>query len=88
MYRHYLAKASAPAATRQYLSVGQSRVYALENPVGDAFGGPAYGQRNMPLVAIAAAAGSFATGLAAITAGATGFAAVAAGAMMVGGAPV
>ncbi len=82
MHKHFLA----PAGGRHYLTVGQSRIYALDNPVGDAFGGPAFGQRNMPVVAIAMAAGSFAAGATAIAAGATGFAAVAAGAMMVGGA--
>jgi len=55
---------------KTYLSVAMSRAYSMDNPVGDPFGGPAYGEKNGPVAAIAlpmltmagtyAAAGSFA----------------------------
>lgn len=38
---------------KTYLSREMSRVYAMDNPVGDPFGGPAYGEKNGPAVAIA-----------------------------------
>lgn len=57
---------------KTYLSVAVSRAWSAEMPVGDPLGGPAYGERNMPLVAVVAAigaAGTIATvGLAAMTA--------------------
>lgn len=37
---------------KTYLSREMSRVYAMDNPVGDPFGGPAYGEKNGPAVAI------------------------------------
>jgi hypothetical protein len=65
----------------------QSRALAAEYPVGDAFDGPAYGKKAMPLVAIVAAVGSFIAGAGIATAaGATMGAMIAGGAMMVGAA--
>lgn len=37
---------------KTYLSREMSRVYAMDNPVGDPFGGPAYGEKNGPAVAL------------------------------------
>jgi hypothetical protein len=64
-----------------HLSVSQSRRLAVEMPVGDPFDGPLFGKKTMPVVAIAAAAASFATGVGMMTAaGAT------LGSMVIGGA--
>lgn len=41
---------------KTYMSVAVSRAMSVEYPVGDPFGGPAFGERNMPVVAIAAGA--------------------------------
>lgn len=61
---------------KTHLSVAMSRAYSMDNPVGDPFGGPAYGEKNGPAVAImlpvftmsatftAMAAGSIMAGLA------------------------
>lgn len=71
---------------RLYLDAGTYRI-AAEHPVGDPFGGPAYGQKAMPVAAIAVAATSFIAGATIATAaGATVAAMVAGGAMMVGAA--
>lgn len=43
---------------KTYLSLSVSRAWSAEVPVGDPCGGPAYGERNMPLVAVVAAAAS------------------------------
>lgn len=69
-----------------YLSVEQSRRLAVEMPVGDPYGGVAYGKRQMPVIAVVAAAASFVAGASALVAGAAGLAALSAGAMVVGGA--
>lgn len=71
---------------KYYLTVSQTRIYALDNPVGDAYG---YGKPQMPVAAVALAASSFTaaagTFAAAAAAGAVG-SMVAAGAVMVGSA--
>jgi len=41
---------------RTYLSIAVGRALSADHPVGDPFGGPAYGRREMPVVAVAAAA--------------------------------
>lgn len=70
-----------------YLDPAIYRGLAAEHPVGNPFGGPAYGEKAMPVVAVAAAAATFATGAGiAMAAGATLGAMVAGGAMMVGAA--
>lgn len=71
--------------TKLYLSLAQTRAY--DGPIGDPFGGPAYGERAMPVAVVALAAGSFAAGAAAFTAAAAWSAtAVLAGTLMVGSA--
>jgi hypothetical protein len=42
---------------KTYLSRAQSRAWSLDHPVGDAFGGPAYGERRDPGSALIASAG-------------------------------
>ncbi len=70
-----------------YYSVSESRRMQSEYPIGDHLGGPAYGLRAMPVVAVIAAIGSFTAGAAIATAaGATLGAMVVGGAMMVGAA--
>jgi hypothetical protein len=71
---------------KHYLTIGQSRIYTLDNPIGDAFGGAAYGERRMPVAAVAMAAGSFAAGATAFAAATTTLGAIAAGATMIGSA--
>lgn len=39
-----------------HLSLAVSKAWAVDHPVGDPFGGPAFGQREMPVVAVAAVA--------------------------------
>jgi len=39
---------------KTYLSRAQSRIWSMDNPVGDPFGGPAYGQKEEPVSMIAA----------------------------------
>lgn len=46
---------------KSYLSRAQTRAMAADMPIGDPFGGPAYGERNDPITAIAG--GSVAGGL-------------------------
>lgn len=57
---------------KTYMSLAVSRAWSADMPIGDPTGGPAYGERNMPLVAVAAAAyaaGTIATvGIAAMSA--------------------
>jgi hypothetical protein len=77
--RHY-------EAPKMYLSVADSRRLAIEMPIGDQFGGPAYGMRAMPVVAVALAATSFVSGVAAFTAATTLGGMIAAGATIVGSA--
>lgn len=67
-----------PTMRKTYLSMSMSRAMAAEMPVGDPFGGPAYGEKNAPVIAVAAAIGSISAGAAAI----------AAGSMLVGGAMI
>lgn len=55
---------------KTYLSLSISRAMALEHPVGDPFGGPAYGQRNMPFI-IGPAVGVAAAAVGVAAAGAT-----------------
>lgn len=43
---------------KTYLTKSQSRQWAAFDVVGDAFGGPAYGERNDPVTAMAATAGA------------------------------
>lgn len=64
-----------------YLSRAQTRVMAMEHPIGDPTGGPAYGERNDPVSAIVAVATMAATAEAAFVAGS-----VAAGLMFAGAA--
>lgn len=74
---------------KTYLSRAQSRIWSMDNPVGDPFGGPAYGERNEPVSMIAAVVsigvGASAVG-AAVTAGALTLSAVMGGLMIAGGA--
>ncbi len=48
---------------RTYLSREMTRAMALDHPIGDPFGGVAYGERNGPVIAIAAAAISIEVGI-------------------------
>ena len=59
---------------------------AFGDPIGDPFGGPAFGKKEMPIVAVAMAAWSVAGGVAAFAAAETIGAMVVAGAQIVGGA--
>jgi len=70
--------------TKLYLSLAQTRAY--DGPIGDPFGGPAYGERAMPVAVVALAAGSFAAGAAAFTAATAISTMVLAGTLMVGSA--
>ena len=54
------------AVRKTYLSLELSRALAHEFPVGDPFGGPAYREKNMPVVALA---GMAASGAAIVSAG-------------------
>jgi hypothetical protein len=40
---------------KHYLTRSQHRAYALDNPIGDPFGGAAYGEKNDPMTALAMA---------------------------------
>jgi len=55
---------------KQYLSLSISRALAIEYPIGDPFGGPAYGERNMPFI-VGPAIGAAATSIGVAAAGAT-----------------
>lgn len=66
-----------------YLSLSQSRQWSAEMPIGDPFGGPAAGKRE--LFGLIGGAISIFSGISAIGA-ATGIAAIAAGAAIIGGA--
>lgn len=68
---------------RTHLSLAVSRAWAVDHPVGDPFGGPAFGQREMPVVAVAAVAMG-ATALATTVAIST-FAAISAWGAIIGG---
>jgi hypothetical protein len=46
---------------KTYMSLAVSRAWSADMPIGDPFGGPAYGERNMPLVAVVAAVGAAST---------------------------
>lgn len=74
---------------KTYLSRAQSRIWSMDNPVGDPFGGPSYGERREPVSMIAAVVpigvGASAVG-AAVTAGALTLSAVMGGLMIAGGA--
>ena len=54
---------------KTYLSRAQSRIWSMDNPVGDPYGGPAYGEKREPVSMIAAvvAIGYGATAVAAAT---------------------
>jgi hypothetical protein len=69
-----------------YLPPSETRRYAVELPVGDPWSGPAFGKREMPVVAVALAATSFVSGVAAFTAATTIGGMIAAGATIVGSA--
>ncbi len=71
---------------KTYLSREMSRVYAMDNPVGDPFGGPAYGEKNGPAVAIALPVLGMAGSYAAFAAATTTLGAVMAGAAFAGSA--
>lgn len=43
-----------PPFKKTYLSRAQSRAWSMENPVGDPYGGPAYGEKREPVSMIAA----------------------------------
>lgn len=45
---------------KSYLSVAESRRWAVENPVGDPFGGPAYGEKRMPVAPVIMAVAAYA----------------------------
>lgn len=52
-----------PGVTKTYLSRSMTRALSLHGPIGDPFGGPAYGERNDPISAalsVTAMAGSYA----------------------------
>ena len=69
---------------RSYLSLSLSRAWGMDNPVGDPFGGPAYGERAMPVVAVIAAGMGMAAGVGMVAA-AGGFAAMSIGSALVAG---
>lgn len=69
-----------------YYSASETRRLSIDMPIGNPNGGPASGQKEMPVVVVALAAGSFAAGAAALAAATTLAATVAAGALMVGSA--
>ena len=76
---------------RSYLSLSLSRAWGMDHPVGDPFGGPAYGERAMPVVAVIAAGIGVATGVGMLAAGtailgSTMLGTIVAGAMIAGGA--
>lgn len=75
-----------PPFQKTYLSRAQSRAFCMDNPVGDPFGGPAYGEKNEPVSAIAAVV-AIAVGTAEVAAAtAITFSAVMGGLMIAGGA--
>ena len=69
-----------------YYSPSDTRRLSIDMPIGNPNGGPANGDKDMPVVVVALAAGSFAAGAAAIATATTLMATVAAGALMVGSA--
>lgn len=71
---------------KTYLSREMSRVYAMDNPMGDPFGGPAYGEKNGPAVALALPVLGMAGSYAAFAAATTTLGAVMAGAAFAGSA--
>lgn len=68
-----------------YLSISQSRQLSAEMPIGDPFGGPAYGKRELFGI-IVAGIGAFSGGLALAGGGLTILGSIAAGAALIGGA--
>jgi hypothetical protein len=56
-----------------YCTVSQMRSLSADMPIGDPFGGPAYGKREMPVAPIAMGAMSFMSGAAAFAAGTATF---------------
>lgn len=51
-----------PRHHKTYLSRAMTRAMAIDHPIGDPHGGPAYGERNEPVSAILAIGSMFATG--------------------------
>lgn len=74
----------APQMRKTYMTLSQTRALAVDHPVGDPHGGPAYGKREAPAIAVVAAGASMYAGYAAI--GATVGSMLVGGAMMAGGA--
>lgn len=69
-----------------YYSPSETRRLSIDMPIGSANGGPANGDKDMPVIVVAVAAGSFAAGAAALATATTLLATVSAGALMVGSA--
>lgn len=70
---------------KTYLSRAQSRIWSMDNPVGDPFGGTAYGEKREPVSMIAAVV-SIGMGATAVATATTTLAAVMGGLMIAGGA--
>lgn len=75
----------APPFEKTYLSRAQSRIWSMDNPVGDPFGGPAYGQKEEPVSMIAAVV-AIGAGAGAVATATTTLAMVMGGLMIAGGA--
>lgn len=70
---------------KTYLSRAQSRIWSMDNPVGDPFGGPAYGEKREPVSMIAAVV-AIGVGATEIAAASTVLGMVMSGMMIAGGA--
>lgn len=69
-----------------YYSPSETLRLSIDMPIGSVNGGPSNGDKDMPVIVVAVAAGSFAAGAAALATATTLLATVSAGALMVGSA--
>lgn len=84
MYVKNRAPSLPPGYSKVYLSLRETRVLGMDAPIGDPFGGPAYGEKNGPVAAIALPVLGMAGSYAAFAAATTTLGAVMAGAAFVG----
>lgn len=62
LHNRRFAKGYVPGFQKTYLSREMTRAMALEHPIGDPHGGPAFGERNDPVSAVISIGTLFATG--------------------------
>lgn len=62
LHNRRFAKGYVPGTQKTYLSREMTRAMALDHPIGDPHGGPAFGERNDPVTAVISIGTLFATG--------------------------